>query len=71
MAYQPYYIGLVKRNNTVVLQARRLKDNLSCELWNYIGLRYITKAELKQNKDGLLNWINKEFGTKFTKLVID
>lgn len=79
-----YHLGLIKgsgdcyplhrnghRASTVILQARRCIDYLSCSLWKYYGERIITKQELKSNKVGILQAINKEHNTSFISIVID
>jgi hypothetical protein len=82
-AKNTYHLGLIKgsgkckcwRNyhakNTIVLQARRSIDNLSCELWEYIGERITTKTQLNANKSHILVWINGYYHTNFTHIVID
>ena len=57
-----YYLGLIRgtgrcqcwgnghKEDTLVLQARRDKGYLSCDLWKYLGQRVVTKAHLKRHK---------------------
>ena len=66
-----YHIGLRKDENRVVVEVRKDIDFLSCELWEYMGLREDTKSNLKQNKLSLLSAINERFNTNFSKIKID
>ena len=75
---QTYHIGLAKgghyhggRESTLIVQARRSIDFLSCELWKYMGQRETTKAQLKARKSELLSAINTQYGTDFKRIVID
>jgi hypothetical protein len=54
-----YYIGTLKRKNTLVIQARRYLDNLSCELYDYWGERQITKKELRSRRYQILDYLKK------------
>lgn len=49
-----YHIGLGIRKNTLVIEARRCVDFLSCELYDYMGERIITKKELYINRYKIL-----------------
>ena len=81
MAERVYYLGLVRgsrgywanghRETTVVLEARACLDNLSPDLWEYLGPRVTTKASLKAKRVGILAWVNATFGTAFTALVVE
>lgn len=79
-----YHLGLVQghgnglwrnghRDTTLVLQARRSIDYLSCDLWKYLGPHVITKAQLRRNAANgeMLAWINHQYKSAFTHLVID
>lgn len=78
-----YHLGLIKgsgqckcwanghRNSTVVLQARRNIDYLSPDLWQYLGERETTKAQLKTNAQHILTWINGAYNTDYAHIVID
>lgn len=73
-----YHVGLAKgghyhggRESTLIVQLRRSVDFLSCELWKYLGQRETTKARLKACKAELLDTINVQYGTAFTRIVID
>ena len=75
---QTYHIGLAKggryhggRETTLIVQARRSVDFLSCELWKYLGQRETTKAALKARKAEILAAVNTQHGTKFQRIVID
>jgi hypothetical protein len=52
-----YFIGISKDRNTAVIEARRDKDNLSCELYDYFGERMTTKRQLKQNAAEFLAYL--------------
>ena len=49
-----YHVGLGKRGKTLVIQACRCIDYLDCEIYDYMGLREVTKAHLRANRYGLL-----------------
>lgn len=67
-----YHLALVKGNNgTVFLQARYCKDALSPEAWRYLGRWAVTKKDLRGKVDAIREWVNKEFGESFTRLVVD
>ncbi len=68
-----YYIGLLKRENNIHLQASSTKDGLSCEVNEYLGARITTKAHLKENKKNLLNEFKKIFPSfqSCKRLIID
>ena len=57
--------------NTLIVQARRDKDYLSPDLWEYLGERIITKTQLKINKWKILEETNRINKTIFTNVVID
>lgn len=73
-----YHVGLAKGGHyhggsetTLIVQARRSVDFLSCELWKYLGQRETTKVQLKARKAELLAAINSQYGTNFQRIVID
>ena len=51
-----YHIGLAIRDKTLVIEARRDIDYLSCELYDYLGIREITKQKIKENRYLILEW---------------
>lgn len=78
-----YHIGLIRgsgrvtcwgnnhKDTTVVVQMRRDIDFLSPDLWEYIGIREVTKEYVKKNRVGLLRAINEQYQTEFTTLLVD
>lgn len=50
-----YHIGFSKRGKTMVIEARRCIDFLSCELYDYMGQREITKKQLRANRYQVLD----------------
>jgi len=65
-----YHIGFVKAGKTLIVQARRTVDELSCETWKYWGEREITKKELNQKKNELLTCTNALYRKGFERVVI-
>jgi len=51
----PYHIGLSKQGKTMVIEARRNIDYLDCEIYDYLGLREVTKKHLKAHRYELLD----------------
>jgi hypothetical protein len=51
-----YHIGFCKRGSTLVIQAVEDKDLLSCEIYDYMGERVITKKELHANRGMILDF---------------
>jgi uncharacterized membrane protein len=49
-----YHIGIGKRKNTMVIQACRCVDFLSCEIYDYMGQRMTTKKTLRENRYHIL-----------------
>ena len=49
-----YHVGIGKRGRTMVIEARRSVDYLSCEIYDYMGNRETTKAQLVANRYGIL-----------------
>jgi len=50
-----YHIGMSKRGKTLVIEARRDVDYLSCEIYDYYGRRITTKKQLHENRYSILN----------------
>ena len=63
-----YYIGTCKRNKTLVIEARRDKDFLSCEVYDYFGQREITKVQLRKNRYGFLAYLKQIKPSVYGKL---
>jgi len=71
---QGYYVGLMKNYNNpdvIIVQLRKNKDCLDCELWQYLGLRMVTKEYVRGHKFELLDAINLQYGKTFTRIIID
>lgn len=66
-----YHVGLLRKNDRVIVQLRADRDCLDCETWRYLGEREITKAKARQHKAGILAGINSQFNTSFTRITID
>lgn len=49
-----YHIGLGKRGETLVIEARRSVDYLSCEIYDYLGQREVTKRHLREHRYNIL-----------------
>jgi len=54
-----YYVGIAKRNKTMVIQAVKDKDYLSCELYDYMGEREVTKSYLNSKRYELLEYMKQ------------
>ena len=54
-----YHVGLAKRGRTLEIEARRSVDFLSCELYDYLGLRLTTKASLYKNRYAILAQVKR------------
>ena len=74
-----YHIGVYKgcgshyngsRADTLVLQAVKCIDSLSCQTWLYFGKRTTTKKELRAKKAEILKSINRTQKTNFSRLII-
>jgi hypothetical protein len=71
-----YHVGLLKAydgpgdGKTVIVQMNRCIDCMSCELWEYLGVRVITKTAMRKTRKQLLAWINKEHGKKFERIEV-
>ena len=73
-----YHIGLVHGGTMrggdperVTVQMRRDVDFLDCEIWEYLGMREVTKTHVRTNRLQLLSALNKQYGTNFTKITVD
>jgi len=55
-----YFIGMGKRKKTLVIQACESLDYLSPEIYDYMGEREITKAELYKNRYKILEMMKQE-----------
>lgn len=67
-----YYIGILKRNKTIIVQPASDIDSLNCEISLYYGERIITKKELIKNKKPLLNeLIKKPYFKECNKITIN
>lgn len=59
-----YHVGLLKQwgtkrqTETLVIEACRDIDYLSCELWRYEGRRETTKKELRAKRFEIMAWAN-------------
>lgn len=60
---KPTIYGYAGREDTLIVEVKRTKDELSCSLCEYVGLRETTKKALKeritQSKDRFLEFANK------------
>ena len=65
-----YHIGFVKDGKTLVVQATKTVDELSCETWKYWGEREITKKELNKKKNELLACTNVLYRKSFERVVV-
>jgi len=66
-----YACGLVKDDDTCILEVKRSIDHLSPELWQFLGLRATTKVALKAKRPEILAWVNQTFDQAFTRLAIE
>jgi len=63
-----YHIGIGKRKNTMVIQACRSVDFLSCEIYDYMGERLTTKKYLKKQRYDLLSYMQAKNPKVYGKL---
>jgi len=54
-----YHIGIGKRGKTMVIEACRCIDFLSCEIYDYMGERVTTKKELYQKRYDILEMMKR------------
>jgi hypothetical protein len=55
-----YHVGFSKRGNTMVIEACRDIDYMSCELYDYMGKRETTKRSLHDNRYQILDMMKKQ-----------
>lgn len=55
-----YHVGFSKRGQTLVIEATRSVDYLSCELYDYMGRRETTKAQLRANRYDILRMMQAQ-----------
>jgi hypothetical protein len=66
-----YHVALLKASDTkVIVQMCREKDSLSPEVWHYEGCWTTSKAFFRRRKPEVLETINTQHGTSFTKVVV-
>lgn len=66
-----YHVALIKKSDErVVVQLRREKDVLSPDIWVYVGCWTTSKVFFRQRKPDVLDAINTQYGTGFTKVMI-
>jgi hypothetical protein len=78
MSERTYYLGILPgdydgykhRHDTLILEARESLDCLSCELYQYLGPRIVTKAHLRANRSGILAMLNRQYGYNFKRLIV-
>jgi len=54
-----YHIGTCIEHKTLIIQARRNIDFLSCEIYDYLGERECTKTELRQKRYQILSYLRQ------------
>lgn len=54
-----YYIGTNKRGKTLIIEARRNVDFLSCDIYDFWGQRETTKQSLKTKRYELLDYLKE------------
>lgn len=55
-----YHIGIGKRKDTMVIQAARCVDFLSCEIYDYMGKRETTKTKLRECRYQVLDMMKRQ-----------
>jgi len=65
-----YHIGFRKEEKTLVIQATKTVDELSCETWKYWGQREITKRELNEKKHEFLACTNALYHKGLERVVV-
>ena len=63
-----YHIGTCKRKKTLVIQAARNVDYLSCEIYDYLGKRMTTKSALRAQRYGILKMMQTRRPDVYGKL---
>ncbi len=68
-----YFVGLLDDyNGNAIIECRRNKDYLSCEILEYFGPRKTTKKDLKAKAGEMLGWIKSRWPDRnFQRIVID
>ena len=66
-----YHVALLKRGEKVVVQMREDLDQIDCEAWKYMERRWATKRAIERTKALLLQAINLQYGTAFSKIEVD
>jgi hypothetical protein len=66
-----YHIGFIKHKDTLIIQARTVKDTLDCELWQYHGEHLTTKRKLYAQRYAIRDIVNKENLTTFKSVRIE
>lgn len=54
----------------LIIEACRDIDYLSCELMAYLGVRETTKAQLRQNRQGIMAMVNEQYNAAFTSVEV-
>ncbi len=67
---QTYHVGLLKQGKRLVIQVADSVDQLSCELWKYLGERETTIKRLQDGKVIILASVNASHDTAFTSVSI-
>jgi len=55
-----YHVGLSKQGQTLIIEACKCIDYLSCELYDYMGKRETTKKQLKVNRYEILKMMQRQ-----------
>jgi len=63
-----YHLGLRKRGPCLILEVADSVDQLSCELWIYLGERIRSIAALRKNKAEILKEVNIAHKTDFRRI---
>jgi hypothetical protein len=63
-----YHVGLGKRGKTLIIEAVKYIDFLSCETYDYMGERETTKKSLKNNRYKILELAKKNNPKVYGKL---
>lgn len=63
-----YHVGLGKRGKTLVIEAHGSVDYLSCEVYDYMGQRETTKAQLRANRYDILRLMQERRPQVYGKL---
>ena len=69
-----YHVAFCKEGSTLVIEARVSIDNLSCEVYDYMGKRETTKKDLHAHRKEILKyaqeWKPAVYG-KLTRVRVD